>query len=93
MNMTDPVVLWIDDLKSKVQMVQAGLISLDKKVDRMQTDLIRSNAKKFGRTEETANVITKLMMGVRYDASWNKELTKEECELLLNMLGVAERFT
>jgi len=91
--MTDPVVLWIDDLKSKVQMVQAGLISLDKKVDRMQTDLIRSNAKKFDRTEETANVITKLMMAVRYDNSWNKELTKEECELLLNMLGVGERFT
>ena len=82
---------WVADISKTIPSLQERVTSLEKVVSSMQTNLIRSNAKKFGRTKETSDMITKLMMGARYDKP-EKQLTQKECELLLNMLGVEERF-
>ena len=82
---------WVADISKTIPSLQERITSLEKAVSSMQTNLIRSNAKKFGRTEETSSMITKLMMGARYEHL--QTINQQESELLLNMLGVGERFT
>ena len=90
--MADIMLTWVEEQGKDMHSVKTRLSALENKFESLQTNLIRSNAHKFGRTKETSDMITKLMMGARYDKP-EKQLTQKECELLLNMLGVEERFT
>ena len=90
--MADIMLTWVEEQGKDMHSVKTRLSALENKFESLQTNLIRSNAHKFGRIKETSDMITKLMMGARYDKP-EKQLTQKECELLLNMLGVEERFT
>ena len=65
---------------------------LESEIQIIKDNLVRRDVRRFERTEATSKLINKIMMG-EYSHIGTLDLSREECGLLLTMLGIEERLT
>jgi hypothetical protein len=65
---------------------------LEKQVEAIKDGLVRRDVRRFERTDKTGELVQKIMMGA-YSHIGESEFSREDCDLLLTMLGIEERLT
>jgi hypothetical protein len=92
----DPITLWTFDVNDKLHALEDRMTGCEKyfhQIDRISGRLMRLEAKGFERGPEQTKVIQKLERGELSVITEYTYFTGEECDLLLNMLGIEERLT